>query len=72
MCNVIVPHDVIDRIKFKLEYTNSKGQTFHGYVNVSYIKSDNELKSGGKKKVTASKPKNTQKSKFSPLGSMGL
>ncbi|WOI49603.1 N-acetylmuramoyl-L-alanine amidase [Bacillus amyloliquefaciens] len=52
-----------------VEYTNSKGQTFHGYVNVSYIKSDNELKSGGKKKVTASKPKNTQKSKFSlPAG----
>ncbi|MES5397262.1 N-acetylmuramoyl-L-alanine amidase [Bacillus amyloliquefaciens] len=52
-----------------IEYTNSKGQTFHGYVNVSYIKSDNELKSGGKKKVTASKPKTTQKSKFSlPAG----
>ncbi|MGU9970169.1 peptidoglycan-binding protein [Bacillus sp. N1(2025)] len=51
-----------------VEYTNSKGQTFHGYVNVSYIKSDNELKSGGKKKVTASKPKK-QKSKFSlPAG----
>ncbi|WP_330937749.1 N-acetylmuramoyl-L-alanine amidase [Bacillus amyloliquefaciens] len=52
-----------------VEYTNSKGQTFHGYVNVSYIKSDNELKSGGKKKATASKPKTTQKSKFSlPAG----
>ncbi|ARJ75368.1 N-acetylmuramoyl-L-alanine amidase [Bacillus velezensis] len=52
-----------------VEYTNSKGQTFHGYVNVSYIKSDNELKSGGKKKVKASKPKTTQKSKFSlPAG----
>ena len=51
-----------------VEYTNSKGRTFHGYVNVSYIKSDNELKSGGKKKVTASKPKK-QKSKFSlPTG----
>ncbi|CUB44053.1 N-acetylmuramoyl-L-alanine amidase CwlA precursor [Bacillus amyloliquefaciens] len=37
-------------------------------MNVSYIKSDNELKSGGKKKVTASKPKK-QKSKFSlPAG----
>ncbi|MDV2629197.1 N-acetylmuramoyl-L-alanine amidase [Bacillus velezensis] len=48
-----------------VEYTNSKGQTFHGYVNVSYIKSDNELKSGGKKKATSSKPKSTQKSKFS-------
>ncbi|RDY83777.1 N-acetylmuramoyl-L-alanine amidase [Bacillus amyloliquefaciens] len=47
-----------------VEYTNSKGQTFHGYVNVSYIKSDNELKSGGKKKATSSKPKSTQKSKF--------
>ncbi len=52
-----------------IEYTNSKGQTFHGYVNVSYIKSDNELKSGGKKKATSSKPKSTQKSKFSlPAG----
>ncbi|MCC9023038.1 N-acetylmuramoyl-L-alanine amidase [Bacillus nakamurai] len=52
-----------------VEYTNSKGQTFHGYVNVSYIKSDNELKSGGQKKVTSSKPKTTQKSKFSlPTG----
>lgn len=52
-----------------VEYTNSKGQTFHGYVNVSYIKSDNELKSGGKKKATSSKPKSTQKSKFSlPAG----
>ncbi|MCZ4248212.1 N-acetylmuramoyl-L-alanine amidase [Bacillus amyloliquefaciens] len=52
-----------------VEYTNSKGKTFHGYVNVSYIKSDNELKSGGQKKVTASKPKTTQKSKFSlPAG----
>ncbi|MCM3107669.1 N-acetylmuramoyl-L-alanine amidase [Bacillus velezensis] len=51
-----------------VEYTNSKGQTFHGYVNVSYIKSDNELKSGNKKKAT-SKPKSTQKSKFSlPAG----
>ncbi|MBM7029099.1 N-acetylmuramoyl-L-alanine amidase [Bacillus velezensis] len=52
-----------------VEYTNSKGQTFHGYVNVSYIKSDNELKSGGKKKATSSKPKYSQKSKFSlPAG----
>lgn len=52
-----------------VEYTNSKGQTFHGYVNVSYIKSDNELKSGNKKKATSSKPKSTQKSKFSlPAG----
>ncbi|MFU1715610.1 N-acetylmuramoyl-L-alanine amidase [Bacillus amyloliquefaciens] len=52
-----------------VEYTNSKGQTFHGYVNVSYIKSDNELKSGGKKKATSSKPKSSQKSKFSlPAG----
>ncbi|MDL5023341.1 N-acetylmuramoyl-L-alanine amidase [Bacillus velezensis] len=52
-----------------VEYTNSKGQTFHGYVNVSYIKSDNELKSGHKKKATSSKPKSTQKSKFSlPAG----
>ncbi len=52
-----------------VEYTNSKGQTFHGYVNVSYIKSDNELKSGNKKKATSSKPKSTQKSNFSlPAG----
>ncbi|MGC1137807.1 peptidoglycan-binding protein [Bacillus sp. B38] len=48
-----------------VEYTNSKGQTFHGYVNVSYIKSDNELKSGGQKKTATSKPKTTEKSKFS-------
>ncbi|KXZ18953.1 N-acetylmuramoyl-L-alanine amidase [Bacillus nakamurai] len=52
-----------------VEYTNSKGQTFHGYVNVSYIKSDNELKSGGQKKTASSKPKTTEKSKFSlPAG----
>ncbi|WP_394804424.1 peptidoglycan-binding protein [Bacillus amyloliquefaciens] len=38
-------------------------------MNVSYIKSDNELKNGGKKKATSSKPKSTQKSKFSlPAG----
>ncbi|MCR9038526.1 peptidoglycan-binding protein [Bacillus sp. L381] len=52
-----------------VEYTNSKGQTFHGYVNVSYIKSDNELKSGSKKKVTTSKLKTAKKSKISlPAG----
>ncbi|RUS00290.1 hypothetical protein EFW57_00727 [Bacillus velezensis] len=32
-----------------IEYTNSKGQTFHGYVKVFYIKSDNELKSCGQR-----------------------
>ncbi|AME05978.1 N-acetylmuramoyl-L-alanine amidase [Bacillus siamensis] len=46
-----------------IEYTNSKGQTFHGYVNVSYIKSDNELKSSGKKKA-AVKSKTSNKPKF--------
>ncbi|AEB62472.1 N-acetylmuramoyl-L-alanine amidase [Bacillus amyloliquefaciens] len=46
-----------------IEYTNSKGQTFHGYVNVSYIKSDNELKSGAQKKAAA-KPKTNNKPKF--------
>ncbi|MCP1459340.1 N-acetylmuramoyl-L-alanine amidase [Bacillus velezensis] len=46
-----------------IEYTNSKGQTFHGYVNVSYIKSDNELKSSGKKKAAA-KSKTSNKPKF--------
>ncbi|MFP3570323.1 hypothetical protein, partial [Paraburkholderia sp. SIMBA_030] len=39
-----------------IEYTNSKGQTFHGYVKMFYIKSDNELKSSGKKNA-AVKPK---------------
>ncbi|QMI87310.1 N-acetylmuramoyl-L-alanine amidase [Bacillus velezensis] len=46
-----------------IEYTNSKGQTFHGYVNVSYIKSDNEMKSSGKKEAAA-KPKTSNKPKF--------
>ncbi|MCP6683264.1 N-acetylmuramoyl-L-alanine amidase [Bacillus nakamurai] len=46
-----------------IKYTNSKGQTFHGYVNVSYIKSDNELKSSGQKKAAA-KPKTSNKPKF--------
>ncbi|MED4846270.1 N-acetylmuramoyl-L-alanine amidase family protein [Bacillus atrophaeus] len=36
-----------------VEYTNSKGQTFHGYVNVSYIKSDTELGKTSSKSASA-------------------
>ncbi|WP_406842636.1 N-acetylmuramoyl-L-alanine amidase [Bacillus velezensis] len=39
-----------------IKYTNSKGATYSGYVNVSYIKSDAELGKGGSKpKTTPSK-----------------
>ncbi|MEK4224810.1 N-acetylmuramoyl-L-alanine amidase family protein [Bacillus sp. PS194] len=48
-----------------IKYTNSKGATFSGYVNVKYIKSDAELGQ------SAPKPKSTSKPNSSGIKSVG-
>ncbi|WP_342497386.1 N-acetylmuramoyl-L-alanine amidase family protein [Bacillus sp. FSL K6-2861] len=48
-----------------IKYTNSKGATYSGYVNVKYIKSDAELGQ------SAPKPKSTSKPKSSGIKSVG-
>lgn len=45
-----------------IKYTNSKGNTYSGFVNVSYIKSDAELNKSVSKPST-SKPKSTKSTK---------
>ncbi|AZJ44119.1 peptidoglycan recognition protein family protein [Bacillus velezensis] len=48
-----------------IKYTNSKGATYSGYVNVKYIKSDAELGQ------STPKPKSTSKPKSSGIKSVG-
>ncbi|WP_340191392.1 N-acetylmuramoyl-L-alanine amidase [Bacillus amyloliquefaciens] len=48
-----------------IKYTNSKGATYSGYVNVKYIKSDAELRQ------STPKPKSTSKPKSSGIKSVG-
>ncbi|OTQ83651.1 N-acetylmuramoyl-L-alanine amidase, partial [Bacillus subtilis subsp. subtilis] len=48
-----------------IKYTNSKGATYSGYVNVKYIKSDAELGQ------SAPKPKSTSKPNSSGIKSVG-